>query len=142
VAAIGIHHVALSVNDWTKSKSFYAQVMGAIGAHEVMGGEGAPHKEERGHWCAFASPAFMLTLWEARGDLRHNSFQIYNVGLHHVAFSAGSRGDVDTLFDRLKAMGATILDAPREYPYAPGYYALYFADPDGMKLEYVHVPKG
>jgi len=48
--------------------------------------------------------------------------------------------DVDALFGKLKTMGANILDAPQEYPYVPGYYALYFADPDGMKLEYLHIP--
>lgn len=34
-----------------------------------------------------------------------------------------------------------ILDAPAEYPrYGAGYYAVFFADPDGLKLEYVHKP--
>jgi glyoxylase I family protein len=47
MAAIGIHHVALTVNDWARSKAFYSEVLGAIGAKEVMGGEGAPHKESR-----------------------------------------------------------------------------------------------
>ena len=33
------------------------------------------------------------------------------------------------------------LDPPAEYPlYAPGYYAVFFADPDGLKLEFVHMP--
>jgi glyoxylase I family protein len=33
-----------------------------------------------------------------------------------------------------------VLDAPREYPeYVPGYYAVFFADPDGIKLELVHI---
>ena len=37
--------------------------------------------------------------------------------------------------------GGTILDPPREYPhYVPGYYAVFFADPDGIKLELVHIP--
>ena len=26
-----------------------------------------------------------------------------------------------------------------EYPYAPGYYAVFFTDPDGIKLELVHM---
>lgn len=140
MAVIGIHHVALTVNDWSRSKAFYTEILGAIGANEVMGGEGAPHKDSKCHWCAFAAPGFMLTLWEAKPDLRGNSFQVYKVGLHHVALSASSRADVDALFGKLKTMGANILDAPQEYPYVPGYYALYFADPDGMKLEYLHIP--
>lgn len=33
-----------------------------------------------------------------------------------------------------------MLDAPAEYGYEPGYYAVFFSDPDGLKLELVHVP--
>lgn len=29
---------------------------------------------------------------------------------------------------------------PAEYPYSPGYYALFFSDPNGIKLEYAYVP--
>ena len=35
---------------------------------------------------------------------------------------------------------AQILDPPAEYPYAPGYFAVYFADPDGLKFEFAFVP--
>ena len=37
--------------------------------------------------------------------------------------------------------GATVPDAPAEYDYEPGYYAVFFTDPDGMKLEFVHIPE-
>ena len=29
---------------------------------------------------------------------------------------------------------------PEEYFYSPGYFAVFFYDPDGLKLELVHVP--
>jgi catechol 2,3-dioxygenase-like lactoylglutathione lyase family enzyme len=59
--------------------------------------------------------------------------------LHHLAFRATSRAEVDRLHLELKAMGATIVSPPREYPeYTPaGYYALYFKDPEGIKYEIV-----
>ena len=34
----------------------------------------------------------------------------------------------------------TIESVPQEYSYIPGYYAVFFYDPDGIKLEIVHVP--
>ena len=41
----------------------------------------------------------------------------------------------------LLRIGATVLDAPAEYPqYGAGYYAVFFSDPDGLKLEFVHAP--
>jgi catechol 2,3-dioxygenase-like lactoylglutathione lyase family enzyme len=65
----------------------------------------------------------------------------YAPGLHHLALAAPSRAAVDTLHERLVALGVPILDRPADYPqYAPGYYAVFFSDPDGLKLEYVFTP--
>jgi len=58
--------------------------------------------------------------------------------LHHLALKAETREAVDALYRTLMQMDAEILDAPAEYPkYGPGYYAVFFLDPDGLKLEYV-----
>jgi catechol 2,3-dioxygenase-like lactoylglutathione lyase family enzyme len=45
------------------------------------------------------------------------------------------------MYGLLKEIGARVLDAPAEYPYAPGYFAVYFTDPDGLKFEFAHVPR-
>jgi catechol 2,3-dioxygenase-like lactoylglutathione lyase family enzyme len=63
-------------------------------------------------------------------------------GLHHLAFGAPSRAAVDAAHRRLVELGVAILDPPADYPrYAPGYYAVFIADPDGLKLEYVYTPR-
>jgi glyoxylase I family protein len=62
------------------------------------------------------------------------------VGLHHLAFEAHSRGAVNERAGWLRAQGAEIESGPEEYAYLPGYYAVFFYDPDGMKLEIVHIP--
>lgn len=36
--------------------------------------------------------------------------------------------------------GLEIEEEPKEWPYVPGYYATFFHDPDGLKLEVVFVP--
>jgi catechol 2,3-dioxygenase-like lactoylglutathione lyase family enzyme len=36
---------------------------------------------------------------------------------------------------------ASLLDAPAEYPYSPGYYAVYFTDPDGLRFEFAYAHK-
>ena len=62
-------------------------------------------------------------------------------GIHHLALRANRREDVDRLYRALLEMKAEILNAPREYPqYEPGYYAVFFLDPDGIKLEFVFTP--
>ncbi len=138
--ATGIHHVALTVNDWEASKAFYTEVLGAMGAQVLMDLEGPPHKDPDGRLLVLGAEGFMVTVWEASPEHRGNRFRMYNVGLHHAAFAAPSREAVDALHEVLVGMDADVLDPPREYGYVPGYYATYFRDPDGIKLEYVHVP--
>ena len=59
--------------------------------------------------------------------------------LHHLAFQAPSRDEVDRLHEEIKRIGGLIVAAPKEYPeYTPaGYFAFFFKDPDGIKYEIV-----
>ena len=58
-------------------------------------------------------------------------------GLCELAFSVGDRETVNFIADGLSMHGFAITDHPAEYDYVPGYYAVYFLDPDGIKLEIV-----
>ncbi len=64
----------------------------------------------------------------------------YAVGLHHLAFETVSRASVDDRADWVREGGFRLESEPQEYGYLPGYYAVFFYDPDGIKLEIVHVP--
>ena len=79
-----------------------------------------------------------LGLREAQSEI--DEVDRYRVGLHHIAFEAWSRSMVDERADWLRAQGATIESGPAVYTYIPGYYAVFFYDPDGIKLELVHLP--
>jgi len=63
------------------------------------------------------------------------------VGIHHVAFEAPSREVVNERYDWARQHGVAIESSPREYHYMLGYYAFFFYDPDGIKLEIVHAPR-
>jgi|SRR5699024_6728265 len=60
------------------------------------------------------------------------------VGLNHLAFRAESRQQVKDLTKTLKSKGINILYADK-HPYAGGseHYAVYFEDPDRIKVELV-----
>jgi catechol 2,3-dioxygenase-like lactoylglutathione lyase family enzyme len=59
--------------------------------------------------------------------------------LHHLAFKAESCEEVDQLFIKIKGIGADIIDPPQYYPqHGENYYALFFKDLDGIKLEIVY----
>ncbi len=64
----------------------------------------------------------------------------YAPGLDHLAFHAESRADVDGLEAALVDAGYTVAEPAREYDYTPGYYAVAFDDPSGIRLEVVHEP--
>ncbi len=61
-------------------------------------------------------------------------------GFAHLAWNASSRQEVDSLYELLKSIDAVVLDPPCEMSYSPGYYTVWFQDPDGMKLEYAFTP--
>ncbi len=144
-----VHHVDLSVRNPYAALPFYEAVLGFMGYRRVIpNGDDrtpAPPPSPGDTSYEFNIPAsaggyhVSIGLVRARADApEHNRF---NPGLHHLAFRAESRADVDALHAHLQKIGANILDAPAEYPqYSPGYYAVFFADPDGLKLEFVFKP--
>ena len=127
-----VHHVFLTVNDLQRSRSFYAALMPRLGYSNAF---------DHGAVLGWASDT--SSFWLKAADPRHagETFSKDRVGLAEVAFRADSREQVDNLARDVASFGGTILDPPREYPeYVPGYYAVFFADPDGIKLELVHIP--
>lgn len=132
------HHLDLTVSDVARAAPFYDAVLGHMGYRRWT-------EDENGiDWEHAASPGHLPTIgiFAAKGEGRSRRHDRYSPGLHHVAFIAESREDVDALHRLLVAMDATVLDPPADYPeYGEGYYAVMFADPDGLKLEFVFEPR-
>ena len=133
-----VNHIDLTVKDPAASRPFYEAVLAHMGYR-------VSEVHERGIDFDLLTPdgvfasVGLIKASEAGARHPHDRF---SPGLHHLAWSAEDRADVDALHELLLRIGATILDAPAEYPrYGSGYYAVFFADPDGLKLEYVHWPK-
>jgi glyoxylase I family protein len=135
VHSSGFHHVDLVVSSILRSLPFYRELLEPLGWHRSSEVEG-----ERGETIWYlAGPGSWLGLREAQSPT-DGEFDRYRLGIHHVAFEAPSRFAVDERADWLRTLGAAIESGPEEYSYMPGYYAVYFYDPDGIKLEIVHVP--
>lgn len=80
-----------------------------------------------------------FNIWEAKTA---HPFAVYEPGLHHVAFNAGSRDQVEAALEIVINARLTVLDGPGEFPFATGgYYAFYFFGPDNLKFEVVHMPE-
>ena len=133
-----IHHLDLTVKDPWASCPFYDAVLGFMGYRRVR-------EDVRGFdWelSSLSGDLASIGLMMAEGAGRERAHDPYAPGLHHVAWHAHSREDVDLLHELLLKIGATVLDPPADYPaYGEGYYAVFFRDPDGIKLEFVYVPR-
>ena len=132
-----LDHVDLVVSSLERSLAFYRELLAPLGWSRVGEIEG-----ERGERVLYLGGdehrPMALSLREAQSPSgRHDR---YAVGLHHVAFKAPSRDVVDERAAWLRERGAEIESGPQEYDYVPGYYAVFFYDPDGLKLELVHKP--
>jgi glyoxylase I family protein len=132
---MGIHHVDIVVSSIERSLPFYRELLGPLGWHGISEVEG-----ERGEtiWYLLGHEA-QIGLREVVSEDR-GPYDRYRVGLHHLAFEVVSRAAVDERAEWLRRNGALLESDPQEYTYSPGYYAVFFYDPDGMKLEILHVP--
>jgi catechol 2,3-dioxygenase-like lactoylglutathione lyase family enzyme len=131
-----VNHLRLTVADVPASKRFYDPLMRLLGygRREEEPGRVAYGREDA------AGGVLWLILTGASPELRAHPHQMLAPGLHHLAFNAEDRAEVDRVHELLVAADAHVLDPPAEYDYEPGYYAVFFRDPDGFKLEVVHVP--
>ena len=133
IEVLGVEHIDLTVNDVARSRAFYDKVLGELGFRLL-------DQDEDVRW---GNAHMTLAIRPAADSLRTVSFDRYRVGLHHLALRARSRADVDTFHNFLRREKIAVLDEPAEYPqYGENYYAVFFADPDGIKLEVVHFPWG
>lgn len=129
-----IHHVDLTVSDPQASFPLYDAVLTALGY--VLE---ASH--ERGFdWNHATHPPLSIGIVRATTPTPHDRNA---PGLHHIAWAVESRAAVDEMHQLLVHIGARILDPPAEYDRynkGRGYYAVFFADPDGLKLEIAYTP--
>jgi catechol 2,3-dioxygenase-like lactoylglutathione lyase family enzyme len=116
-------HIDLRVRDMEVAKRFYGKLLPELGfVHESPG--------ESFH-----------TFYSTGGD-RPSEFFGYTEDRNHqpngtrIAFWAEIRAEVDRISRLVREIGGKNLEGPEVcVDYSPGYYAFFFEDPDGNKLE-------
>jgi glyoxylase I family protein len=127
VEVIGIDHIFLAVRDLARSSAFYDRVMAVLGYRRLESKIGSePHVH-------YFNRQFGFSLRPARlGTADHDP---YAPGLHHLCFRVVDERVVDRAAAELRAIGVDATE-PRYYPeYAADYYATFFTDGDGIRLE-------
>jgi catechol 2,3-dioxygenase-like lactoylglutathione lyase family enzyme len=115
-------HIDLRVRNRAVVQEFYAQVLPAIGFRVDKSGA---------RWGVF----------EAEGETAVDFFGFTEETDHQpngnrIAFWAESRAAVDRVAEVVRGAGGKNLEGPALCAeYSPGYYAVFFEDPDGNKLE-------
>ncbi|KAA9000684.1 VOC family protein [Affinibrenneria salicis] len=130
VNVIGIDHLAIRVSDLARSKRFYDTLLGFMGFTLEW---------EFDHVAGWNNGITMFWITEADEQGRRHKHRTGDVGFHHYAFEVETRDDVDALYALLLREKVDVVDAPADYPsYGEGYYAVFFLDPDGLKLEVMY----
>ena len=109
-----VEHIAMYVNDLEKAKDFFMRFLGGTsndGYHN-------PKTGFRSYFVSFNGGARLELM--SRPDMRDDEKNPYRTGYAHVAFSLGSREQVDELTKRIKAAGYEVLSGPRTT--GDGYY--------------------
>lgn len=123
----GIDHIYIAVSDLARSEAFYDLVLRDTLAFRKnrFAIDGEPHVQ-------YFSRHFGFVLRPARDHARHNP---YSPGLHHFCLRVESIADVAAAADKLRSLGVDASEAKNYPEYASDYWATYFADPDGIRLE-------
>lgn len=129
-----LYHVQLNVGDAARALPFYRALFDYLEYRVML---------ETPDLLGVTNGATDFWLIGTPADRRDAPFHRKNIGVNHLAFGVRRREDVDTFvaeFLRPRRI-APLYDSPREYPeYRPGYYAVFFEDPDRLKLEVAYVP--
>ena len=126
---VGIDHLYIAATDLATSESFYDRVL-----RDVMGfrKNAFPLGERAEQHVQYFNRHFGFVLRPARTKTAHDA---YAPGLHHFCFRVDSIADVQAIARDLRALGVDASEARLCPDYAPDYWATYFTDPDGVRLE-------
>ncbi|MBK6312852.1 MAG: VOC family protein [Blastocatellia bacterium] len=134
-----IDHIQITVRDMDVAVPFYDRFLPLLGFSPQSRSSAVIDAHEF-HVVEYSHPRLSFAITSPRSAFRDELVHRRRPGsMHHLAFQAASRDEVDSLHLSLKEIGAIIVAPPREYPeYMPaGYYALFFKDLDGIKYEIV-----
>jgi len=131
MAINGVAHVVFRVSRFQQCVAFYDRLMPALGLQPV-------HRHE--DFLYYVGGRTALGIRRADPEYANHAHVETGPGIEHLCFRVRSRADVNDLYAFVQGLGADMVRAPEEGPWAPGYYSFSFRDPEGIRLEVNHVP--
>ena len=137
---IPIDHIQITVKDIKTAEPFYDRLMSILG-YDTDSKISVPIPGHDLYVVEYLNPDMDFGICSPREAFRQDTVHRRKPGaIHHIAFRAESRKQLDELYDSIKEIpGVHIISPPRVYEeHGPDYYALFFKDPDGIKFEIVY----
>jgi catechol 2,3-dioxygenase-like lactoylglutathione lyase family enzyme len=123
-------HLGLNVPDLAAARHYYGALMPLVGFELFLDAA-----DEFAYRPADGKPGTYVFFYPSAAT---GSYSPERTGLQHLAFMVRRRSLVDRVHDYVVATGGVVIHAPRHFPQYPGhYYATFWADPFGFRLEAV-----
>lgn len=128
----GVAHVILTAGDFERSTAFWRDMIAYLDLKLVLDSE---------HMLYGVGGRTAIGIRTGSPENAGKRFDQGAPGLHHACFRMRDRAAIDRVHAFLKGRDdILIVHAPQEEPWAPGYYSVLFEDPDGIRIEFNHVP--
>lgn len=133
-----IDHIQITVKDLQEAEKFYDKFLPIIG-FDVKNKVSANIDEHDFQVIEYTHHLLAFAITSPREAFKNETIHRRKPGaLHHLAFKADSRHEVERAYQALVKMGANIVSAPKIYPeYGENYYAVFFKDTENIKYEIV-----
>ena len=122
-----IEHIAMYVNDLEKTKEFFVKYFNAISNE----GYHNPNTDFRSYFLSFDDDARLEIM--NRPQMKDEEKSLNRTGYIHIAFSLGSKKQVDDLTERLRNDGFSVVSGPRTT--GDGYYESCIIGIEGNQIE-------
>ncbi|HTN67930.1 MAG TPA: VOC family protein [Dysgonamonadaceae bacterium] len=133
-----IDHIQITVKDLDAAERFYDRFLPIVG-FDVNKKVKVYIQEHDFYVVEYSHELLAFALTSPREAFKDEAIHRRKPGaLHHLAFKADSRAEVDSAYEELKKIGANIVTKPQLYlEYSLTYYAVFFKDLENIKYEIV-----
>ncbi len=133
-----IDHIQITVKDMKVAEAFYDKFLPIVG-FDIKNKVSAFIEEHDFHVIEYTHELLAFAITSPRQAFKNEPVHRRKPGaLHHLAFKAGTREEVDNAYQELLKIGAVIVSEPQIHPeYSENYYAVYFKDMENIKYEIV-----
>ena len=133
-----IDHIQITLKDMKVAEKFYDQFLPVLG-FDISRKVEAFIEARDFHVIEYTHDLLAFAITSPREAFKNETVHRRKPGaLHHLAFKAESRGEVDRAYQQLLEIGANIVSSPQLHPeYGENYYAVYFKDWENIKYEIV-----